>query len=197
MEARGARESFTWGPQALWLLCGLVWLFYVVVRDTPAVAKNVLVGAIATTCVGALGVAFAARRRRQRIVLYPLHGELGCYRGTVFQYSFALEEVLPVRLGRYGAARTVISVLIPLAAVFVALGVVLYVNVRGGSGKAERGDELVFAYAMLYTAFAFVAVFRSRFLLVFCWIPNGKGQTNEPVHFPVNAVRWLERADTA
>ena len=108
-----------------------------------------------------------------------------------------LREVLPVRLGRYGAARTVISVLIPLAAVFVALGVVLYVNVRGGSGKAERGDELVFAYAMLYTAFAFVAVFRSRFLLVFCWIPNGKGQTNEPVHFPVNAVRGLERADTA
>src|SRR5260221_12546217 len=28
IENRCARESFTWGPQGLWLLCGLIWLFY-------------------------------------------------------------------------------------------------------------------------------------------------------------------------
>jgi hypothetical protein len=28
IENRCARESFTWGPQALWLLCGLIWLFF-------------------------------------------------------------------------------------------------------------------------------------------------------------------------
>jgi len=38
IENRCARESFTWGPQALWLLCGLIWLFYLLVRDIPELA---------------------------------------------------------------------------------------------------------------------------------------------------------------
>lgn len=35
IEYLGVREAFTWGPQALWLLCGLIWIFYFLVRDIP------------------------------------------------------------------------------------------------------------------------------------------------------------------
>ncbi len=53
IENRCARESFTWGPQALWLLCGLIWFFYLLVLDIPELARNTVlfgVGATVLAC---------------------------------------------------------------------------------------------------------------------------------------------------
>jgi hypothetical protein len=50
IENRCARESFTWGPEAVWLLCGLIWLFYLLVRDVPELAWNAMLFGMAQHC---------------------------------------------------------------------------------------------------------------------------------------------------
>jgi hypothetical protein len=49
----------------------------------------------------------------------------------------------------------------------------------------------LFIYAMLCSVFGFVAILRSNFFLVFFWIPNGKGQTDRPLHFPARELQKL------
>jgi hypothetical protein len=55
IENRCARESFNWGPQALWLLCGLIWLFYLLVRDIPELARNTVLFGVGANRAGSTG----------------------------------------------------------------------------------------------------------------------------------------------
>lgn len=55
IEYLGVRESFTWGPQALWLLCGLIWIFYFLVRDILELAKTTMLFGAGATLSASLG----------------------------------------------------------------------------------------------------------------------------------------------
>ena len=92
IENRCARESFTWGPQALWLLCGLIWVFYLLVSDLPELAWNTMLFGVGATVPATLAVWYEMRRRKRQALLYPLRGRIGCYRGNRFQYSFFPER---------------------------------------------------------------------------------------------------------
>jgi hypothetical protein len=69
IENRCARESFTWGPQAVWLLCGLIWLFYLLVRDIPELAWNAMLFGMGATLLAALAAWYEIRRRKRQVVL--------------------------------------------------------------------------------------------------------------------------------
>src|SRR6185437_15405365 len=55
IERFGVRESFTWGPQTLWLLCGFLWLFYYLVRDIPEVNRATLLFCAGASLLALLG----------------------------------------------------------------------------------------------------------------------------------------------
>lgn len=74
IESLGVRESFTWAPQALWLLCGFIWIFYALVRDIPQLARNTVLFNAGATLLAALGIGYEMRRRNRQTVLYPLSG---------------------------------------------------------------------------------------------------------------------------
>src|SRR6476661_1798671 len=112
IENRCARESFTWGPQALWLLCGLIWLFYLLVRDIPELTRNTVLFGVGATVPAVLAVWYEIRRRKRQAVLCPLRGRIGCYRGNHFQYSFLPEEMVWVRQDFFGRLMIVFKLLI-------------------------------------------------------------------------------------
>jgi hypothetical protein len=88
IENRCARESFTWGPQALWLLCGLIWVFYLLVSDLPELAWNTMLFGVGATVPATLAVWYEMRRRKRQALLYPLRGRIGCYAETASNTAF-------------------------------------------------------------------------------------------------------------
>src|ERR1051326_4223316 len=97
IEACGARLAFGWGPQCLWLLCGLIWLFVYLVRDVREAALSLSFIGIGVTFFSVIAWFYEGKRRRQQIVLFPSGEIIGCYRGGKFQYSFPREHLSPVR----------------------------------------------------------------------------------------------------
>ena len=194
MENRCARESFTWGPQAWWLLCGLVWFFCLVVRDVPELAWNTMLFGIGATLLAALAVWYEIRRRKRQVVLCPLRGRIGCYRGNRFQYSFSREEMVQVRQDFFSRLIIVFKLLIPMFLLMVIVAVVMFDGLKQ-PGVPRLQDLSVFVYAMLFALFGFVAVWRSHFKLAFFWIPNGKGKTNTPLYLHPRELRKIEEGD--
>ena len=194
IENRCARESFTWGPQTLWLLCGLIWLFYLLVRDVPEVVRNTVLFGVGATLLGALAVWYEIRRRKRQVVLCPLRGRIGCYRGNHFQYSFSPEEMVRVRSDFFGRLMIVLKLLLPMLLLMVIVAVVMFDGLKQ-SHQPRLQDLAVFVYAMLFALFGFVALWRSHFKLAFFWIPNGKGKTNIPLYLHPRELRKIEDGD--
>ena len=194
IENRCARESFTWGPQALWLLCGLIWLFYLLVRDVPEIARNTVPFGVGATGLAALAVWYEMRRRKQQAVLCPLRGRIGCYRGNRFQYSFLPEEMVRVRRDFIDRLIIVFKLLIPMFLLMVIVAVVMFDGLKQAS-QPKLQDAAVFVYAMLFAFFGFVAIWRSHLKLAFIWIPNGKGKTNTPLYLHPRELRKIEEGD--
>ena len=194
MENRCARESFTWGPQALWLLCGLIWLFYLLVRDVPELARNTVLFGVGSTVPAALGVWYEIRRRKRQAVLCPLRGRIGCYRGNRFQYSFLPQEMTRVRTDFFSRLLIVFKLLIPMFLLMVIVAVVMFDGLKQSS-RPRLQDMALFVYAMLFALFGFVAVWRSHFKLAFFWIPNGKGKTNIALYLHPRELRKIEEGD--
>ena len=194
IENRCARESFTWGPQAVWLLCGFIWLFYLVVRDVPELARNTMLFGAGATLLATLAVWYEIRRRKRQVVLCPLRGRIGCYRGNRFQYSFLPEEMVQVRQDFFGRLMIVFKLLIPMFLLMVIVAVVMFDGLKQ-SHVPRLQDVSVFVYAMLFALFGFVAIWRSHFKLAFFWIPNGKGKTNTPLYLHPRELRKIEEGD--
>ncbi|MGC2695336.1 MAG: hypothetical protein WA738_06045 [Candidatus Angelobacter sp.] len=190
----GVRESFTWGPQALWLLCGLIWIFYVMVRDIPELARNTALIGAGATLLAMLGVAYQMRRRKRQTVLYPLGGWVGLYRGNVFQYSFVPAEMLRVRLDFFGWIMVVLKLLLPMLMLMVIVGVVMYDGMKH-SGAQDTQGMVLFGYLMLFALFGFVAFYRSHIALAFFWVPNGKGKTDKPLHLHTRELQKMVDGD--
>jgi hypothetical protein len=193
IENRCARESFTWGPQALWLLCGLIWLFYLLVRDLPALARNTVLFGAGATLLAVLAVWYEMRRRKRQTVLCPLRGRIGCYRGNFFQYSFSREEMVRVRPDFFARLVIILKLLLPMLLLMVIVGVVMFDGLKAGPARWQ--DLAVLVYAMLFALFGFVALFRSHIRLAFFWIPNGKGKTDTPLYLHPRELRKLEDGD--
>jgi hypothetical protein len=194
IENRCARESFTWGPQALWLLCGLIWLFYVLVRDIPEIARNTVFFGVGATVLAALAVWYEMRRRKRQVVLCPLRGRVGCYRGNRFQYSFLPEEMVRVRRGFFDRFLIVVKLLIPMFLLMVIVAVVMFDGLKQAH-QPRFQDLALFVYAMLFALFGFIALFRSHLRLAFFWIPNGKGKVNMPLYLHPRELRKIEEGD--
>jgi hypothetical protein len=194
IENRCARESFTWGPQTLWLLCGLIWLFYRLVRDIPELARNTALFGLGATVLAALGVWYEVRRRKRRVVLCPRRGRIGIYRGNHFQYSFSPEEMVRMRPDFFGLFLIVFKLLIPMFLVMVIVAVVMFDGLKQ-SHQVRFQDFAIFVYAMLFALFGFVALFRSHLMLASFWIPSGKGKTNTSLYLHPRELRKLEGGD--
>jgi cell division protein FtsW (lipid II flippase) len=194
MENRCARESFTWGPQALWLLCGLIWLFYFVMRDVPELARNTMLFCLGATVLAALAVWYEMRRRKRQAVLCPLRGRIGCYRGNRFQYSFSPVEMVRVRRDFFDRLMIVFKLLLPILLLMVIVAVVMFDGLKQ-SHQPRFQDLAVFVYAMLFALFGFIALWRSHFKLAFFWIPNGNGKTNTPLYLHPRELRKIEEGD--
>ncbi|HEY2362388.1 MAG TPA: hypothetical protein VGK36_14800 [Candidatus Angelobacter sp.] len=194
IENRCARESFTWGPQTLWLLCGLIWLFYLLVRDIPELAWNTALFGLGATVPAALAVWYEMRRRKRQAVLCPLRGRIGCYRGNRFQYSFLPEEMVRVRPDVFGLLMIVFKLLIPMFLLMVIVAVVMFDSLKQ-SHQVRFQDFAIFVYAMLFALFGFVALFRSHLRLASFWIPNGKGKTNTSLYLHPRELRKIEEGD--
>lgn len=193
IENRCARESFTWGPQTLWLLCGLIWLFYLLVRDVPQVAHATMLFGLGSTVLAALAVWCEVRRRRRRKVLCPRRDRIGFYRGNRFQYSFFRHEMTRERPDFFGLFMIVFKLLVPMFLVMVIVAVVMFDGLKHSSHRLQ--DLAIFVYAMLFVLFGFVALFRSHLRLAFFWLPNGKGKTNMPLYLHPRELRKIEEGD--
>lgn len=193
IENRCARESFTWGPQTLWLLCGLIWLFYLLVRDVPLVARNTMLFGLGSTVLAALAVWYEIRRRKRRAVFCPRRGRIGFYRGNRFQYSFFPHEMTRERPDFFGLFMIVFKLLIPMFLVMVIVAVVMFDGLKQSGPRWQ--NLAIFIYAMLFVLFGFVALFRSHLRLVSFWIPNGKGKTNTPLYLHPRELRKIEEGD--
>jgi len=176
IEARGARQAFGWGPQCLWLLCGLIWLFVYIVRDVREAALSLSFIGIGVTFFSVIAWFYERKRRRQQIVLFPLGGIIGCYRGAKFQYSFPREHLSPVRRDFFESAMLVIKVIIPLGAIAAVLVFGIIYSFVKEPQKLRVEDELLMIYALFFTLFGLYAVVRSIFILRHYWIPDGKGK---------------------
>ncbi len=194
IESLGVRESFTWGPQALWLLCGLIWMFYFLVRDIPELARNTVLFAAGASLLAALGLGYEMRRRKRRTVLYPLGGRIGLYRENMYKYSFAPTQMLRVRLDFFGWIMVVCKLLLPMLLLMVILGVVMFDGLQR-SGPHPWQDMALLIYAMLFALFGFVAFYRSHITLAFFWIPNGKGKTDTPLYLHRRELHKIEDGD--
>jgi hypothetical protein len=194
IENRCARESFTWGPQALWLLWGLIWLFYLLVRDVPELARNTVLFGVGATVLAALAVWYEMRRRKRRAVLCPMRGRIGCYRGNRFQYSFLPKEMVRVRPDFFDLLLIVFKVLIPVFLLMVIVVVVMYDGLKR-SHQLLFQDLAPFVYALLFALFGLVALFRSHLRLAFFWIPNGKGKNNMRLYLHPRELRKIEEGD--
>ena len=176
IEARGARQAFGWGPQCLWLLCGLIWLFVYVVRDVREAALSLSFIAIGLTFFGVIAWFYERKRRRQQIVLFPSGETIGCYRGGKFQYSFPGEHLSPVRKNFFESAMLVIKVIIPLSAIAAALVFGIIYGLVKQSQNLRAEDAILMIYGLFFTLFGLYAVLRSLFILKNYWIPDGKGK---------------------
>ena len=194
IENRCARESFTWGPQALWLLCGLIWFFYLLVLDIPELARNTVLFGVGATLLAALGAWYEMRRRKRQAVLYPLRNRIGCYRGSHFQYSFSREEMVRVRRDFFERLIIVFKFLIPMFLLMVIVAVVMFDGLKQASHPRFQ-DLALFVYAMLFALFGFVALWRSHLRLAFFWIPNGEGKTNMTLYLHPRELRKIEEGD--
>lgn len=176
IEAHGGRQAFGWGPQCLWLLCGLIWLFVYVVRDVREVAMSLSFIAIGITFFGVIAWFYERKRRRQQIVLFPSGETIGVYRGGKFQYSFPREHLSPVRKDFFESAMLVIKVIIPLVAIaaVIVFGIIYSFVKEPQNLRVE--DEVLMIYALFFTLFGLYAVVRSTFILRHYWIPDGKGK---------------------
>ncbi|HWH58447.1 MAG TPA: hypothetical protein VN682_12500 [Terriglobales bacterium] len=191
IESLGVRESFTWGPQALWLLCGLIWLFYFLVRDIPELARNTVLFGAGATLLAALGLWYEMRRRNRQAVLFPLGSRIGLYRGNIYQYSFVSAQMLRVRLDLFGWIMVVCKFLLPMLLMMVILGVVMFDGLKH-SGPHPWPDVTLFIYAMLFALFGFVAFYRSHITLAFFWIPNSKGKTDRRLYLHPRELHKIE-----
>lgn len=194
IENRCAQESFTWGPQAMWLLCGLIWLFYLLVRDIPEISRNTMLFGLAATVLAALAVWYEVRRRKRQVVLCPLRGRIGCYRGNRFQYSFLPEEMVRVGPDFFDRLLIVFKLLIPMFLVMVIVAVVMFDGLKQPR-QPRLQDLAVFVYAMLFALFGFVALWRSHFQLAFFWIPNGRGKTNTLLYLHPRELRKIQEGE--
>ncbi|HEY2115707.1 MAG TPA: hypothetical protein VGJ51_11480 [Candidatus Angelobacter sp.] len=193
IENRCARESFTWGPQALWLLCGLIWLFYLLARDVPELARNTVLLGVGATVLAVLGVWFDVRRRKRQAVLCPLRGRIGCYRTNEFQYSFLPEEMVRVRPDFFDRL-LIFKILVPMLLLMVIVAVVMFDGLKQPH-QLRFQDFAIFVYAMLFALFGFIALFRSYFRLAFFWIPNGKGKTNMRLYLHPRELRKIQQGE--
>jgi hypothetical protein len=194
IENRCARESFTWGPQALWLLCGLIWLFYLLVRDIPELARNTVLFGVGATVPAALAAWYDMRRRKRQAVLCPLQGRIGYYREGRFQYSFLPEEMVRVRPDFFGRLLIIFKLLIPMFLLMVIVAVVMFDGLKQAR-QPRLQDLALFVYAMLFALFGFVALWRSHLKLAFFWIPNGKSKTNKPLYLHPRELRKIQEGE--
>jgi hypothetical protein len=194
IERFGVRESFTWGPQTLWLLCGFLWLFYYLVRDIPEVNRATLLFCAGASLLALLGAAYEMRRRNRQIVLYPRGGRIGLYRGGQFQYSFDPAQMVRQSADWIGWIMVLLKLLLPMLLIMVIIGVLMFDGLKQ-PGPHRWQDMMLFVYAMLFTLFGFVALYRSHMGLAFFWIPNGKGKTNTPLHLHPRELRKIEDPD--
>jgi hypothetical protein len=193
IENHCARESFTWGPQATWLLAGLIWLFLLLIRDVPDVVKAVLPFALGAIVLAGVALWYEWRRRNRRIALLFRGSQIGCYRARMFQYSFARAEMVLVPRDWFSGLMVLLKLLGPMLVTMVIVVVVMYDALKQGTPQHWQ-DLAVFIYAFGYALFGFVAVYRSNFRLLFVWIPDGKGKTNQPVHLhPREFLKLQER----
>jgi len=176
IEAHGARQAFGWGPQCLWLLCGLIWLFVYVVRDVREAAWSLSCIGFGLTFFSVIAWFYERKRRREQIVLFPLGETIGCYRGGKLQYSFPREHLSPVRKDFFESAMLVIKVIIPLGAIAATLVFGIIYSFMKESQNLRVEDEILMLYALFFTLFGLYAVVRSIFILKHYWIPDGKGK---------------------
>ena len=176
IEARGARQAFGWGPQCLWLLCGLIWVFVYVVRDIREVAWPLSFIGLGVTFFGVIAWFYERKRRRQQMVLFPSGEMIGFYRGGKFQYSFPRENMSPVRKDFFESAMLIIKVIIPLGAIAAALVFGIIYSLVKEPQKLRVEDGILMVYALFFTLFGLYAVVRSIFILRHYWIPDGKGK---------------------
>lgn len=176
IDARGARQAFGWGPQCLWLLCGLIWVFVYVVREVREVALSLSFIGIGVTFFSVIAWFYERRRLRQQIVLFPSGEMIGCYCGGKFQYSFPREHLSPVRKDFFESAMLLIKVIVPLGAIAAALVFGIIYSFVKEPQKLRVGDEILMIYALFFTLFGLYAVVRSIFILRHYWIPDGRGK---------------------
>ncbi len=195
IEAFGVPESLTWGPQALWLLCGLIWNFWLLVRDIPELARNTALVGAGATLTAALAVAYQMRRRRRRTILYPTGERIGLYRGELFQYSFTQAEMLRVRLDFFGWIMVVAKLLLPMVMLMAIVGVVMWDGLKQPGPPAAWKDISLFVYLMLFALFGFTALYRSHIWLAHFWIPDANGRPNKELYLHPRELRKLEQRD--
>jgi hypothetical protein len=194
IESLSVRESFTWGPQAMWLLCGLIWFFYLLVRDIPELARNTALFGAGATLLAAIGLGYQMRRRRRQTVLYARGGRIGVYRGSTYNYSFGPAQMHRVRLDYLGWIVVVCKLLLPMVLLMVIVGVVMFDGLKQ-SGPHPWQDMALFIYAMLFALFGFVAFYRSHIRLAFFWIPSGKGKTDRGLYLHPSELHKIEDGD--
>jgi hypothetical protein len=194
IESLGVRESFTWGPQAMWLLCGLIWIFYFLVRDIPELARNAVLFGTGATLLAAVGVGYEMWRRNRQTVLYPRGGRIAVYRGNTYKYSFAPAQMIRVRLDFLGWILVVCKLLLPMLLLMVIVAVVMFDGLKQ-SGPHPWQDMALLIYAMLFALFGFVAFYRSHIRLAFFWIPSGKGKTDRGLYLHPRELHKIEDGD--
>jgi hypothetical protein len=188
LEMRGVQESFAWGPQTLLFLSGLVELFLFIARDVKGFNREITTSiAAAAALLAVLAWRYAARRQQRRIVLFPTHWQVGLYQGGAFQYSFVPSAMVRNKISMIYAFHMLFSMFV----LVVIAGFIAWEMIRGNPAKGNL-PELAFAlYPLAFAVFAFVAVIRSHFRMVWYWIPNGKGKTNKEIGFSREENRKL------
>ena len=176
IELRGARQDFGWGPQCLWLICGLIWLFVYVVRDVREAATSVGLIGLGVTFFGVIAVVHDRRRRSRRIVLFPSGDLIACYRDGKFQYAFPRGHFNPVRKDWFERAMLLIKVIIPLTVIAAVLVFGIVYSLMKERQNIRLADAILMLYALFFALFGVYAVIRSTFILQSYWIPDGKGK---------------------
>jgi hypothetical protein len=115
---------------------------------------------------------------------------VGLYRGGTFQYSFRPSEIAKYRLSLINT----LQMLVPMLLLIGIAGFLIYETGVRQPGTGSLGDKVLFVYMLLFAVFAFVALFRSRLLIVWYWIPNGKGKVNKSIGFSRKENRKLQLA---
>ena len=194
IETVAVRASFTWGPQGLYLLFGLVWFFYFLIRDIPDVAHNTVFFGLGATLLAAAGLAYDIRRRKRQTVLYPLNGQIALYRGGTFQYSFAPAEMQRQRLDFFGWMMVVLKLLLPMFLLMLIAAVLLLDGMKHAAPNSGP-DVALFAYIMGFAIFGFVALYRSHIKLVFFWLPDEKGKLAIPLYLHPREIQKVIQGD--